>query len=62
MRPDRLSSALGSFVSENMGEKFVEQPPFSIFETFEETSKITPIFFVLFPGVDPTPDVEKVAA
>jgi dynein heavy chain len=22
----------------------------------------TPIFFVLFPGVDPTPDVERVAA
>lgn len=21
----------------------------------------TPIFFVLFPGVDPTPDVERVA-
>ena len=31
-------------------------------ETFAETSKTVPIFFVLFPGVDPTPDVEKIAA
>jgi len=23
-------------------------------------SAITPVFFVLFPGVDPTPDVERV--
>lgn len=43
-----------------MGEKYIEQPPFSIFEIFKETSPITPIFFVLFPGVDPTPDVERV--
>jgi dynein heavy chain, axonemal len=31
-------------------------------DTFQETSPQTPIFFVLFPGVDPTPDVEKVGA
>jgi len=30
--------------------------------TYEESNKITPIFFVLFPGVDPTPDVEKMGA
>jgi len=29
---------------------------------FEESLNTVPIFFVLFPGVDPTPDVEKVAA
>jgi dynein heavy chain len=34
MRPDRVASALTSFVGESMGEKYVEQPPFSIFETF----------------------------
>lgn len=62
MRPDRVSSALNSYVAEMMDERYVEQPPFSIFETFEETDKKIPIFFVLFPGVDPTPEVERVAA
>lgn len=28
-------------------------------ETFSETNSRIPIFFVLFPGVDPTPDVER---
>jgi dynein heavy chain len=62
MRPDRLTSALSNFVIEKMGERYIEQSPFNIFEAFEESSKNVPIFFVLFPGVDPTPDVERVAA
>jgi len=44
-----------------MGDQFIEQSAFNIFEIFQETSKTVPSFFVLFPGVDPTIDVEKVA-
>lgn len=62
LRPDRLTSALSNFVFESMGEQYIEQPPFIMADTFAETTKNIPIFFVLFPGVDPTPDVEKVAA
>lgn len=62
MRPDRLSSALTIFIGERLGEKYIEQLPFNMDETFSETSPITPIFFVLFPGVDPTPDVEHQGA
>ena len=62
MRPDRITSGLTSFISEKMGEEYVQQAPFDVFETFKETNSITPIFFVLFPGVDPTPDVERVGA
>ena len=29
-----------------------------MFELFKETKANTATFFVLFPGVDPTPDVE----
>ena len=41
------------FVEEKFGSKFVESrsPPFH--KSFEETSSITPIFFILSPGVDP---------
>lgn len=41
-----------------MGESYVEQPPFNMEEVFRETNNKTPIFFVLFPGIDPTKDVE----
>ena len=36
----------------------MEQAPFNMPATYEETSPQTPTFFVLFPGVDPTPWVE----
>jgi len=60
MRPDRMASALSFFVKEKMGAFFTEQHPFSIDKVYAETSSSIPIFFVLFPSVDPIPDVEKV--
>ena len=33
-----------------------------MFQTYEESNCNTPFFFVLFPGTDPTPIVEAVAA
>jgi dynein heavy chain len=60
IRPDRLSGALTEFVSSNLGVEYIEAPAFDIFTTYKETSPITPIFFVLFPGVDPTPEVEAI--
>lgn len=57
-----MSSALSNYVADEMGDKYVEQPPFNMIETFMEMSPTTPIFFVLFPGVDPTTDVERIAA
>ena len=59
LRPDRLSSSLSNFVEANLGAEFVEQQPFDIEMTYKETSPMTPIFFVLFPGTDPTPIVEN---
>lgn len=61
MRPDRLTSALATFIGESMGEEYVQQQPFQVVEMYKETSATTPVFFVLFPGVDPTPEVELIA-
>jgi dynein heavy chain len=43
-----------------MGIEYVEADPFDIKETYKEMNSITPVFFVLFPGVDPTPEVELI--
>ncbi len=59
MRPDRLLISLSDFISDMMGKEYVVQKPFSMGATFEETNNKTPVFFVLFAGVDPTPWVEK---
>jgi len=60
MRPDRLTGALNQYVQESMGVEYVQQESFDIFGMYKETNTVTPTFFVLFPGVDPTPDVEKI--
>jgi len=59
MRPDRLLSGLATFVGDSMGRDYITQPPFSMATTFEETSNKIPVFFVLFPGFDPTPFIES---
>merc|ERR1719421_1828970 len=58
LRPDRLSSALTQFVQDNLGNEYVEQEPFDMEKTYEESSCLSPFFFVLFPGTDPTPVIE----
>ncbi|XP_008208864.1 dynein beta chain, ciliary-like [Nasonia vitripennis] len=59
LRLDRMTYAVKCFVEEKLGPKFTESrsPPFT--KSFEETSSITPVFFILSPGVDPLKDVEK---
>ncbi len=58
LRPDRLTTALKGWVAATLGPEYITQSPFDIAQTFQETSPSTPMFFVLFPGVDPTPWVE----
>jgi len=60
MRPDRLSNALTQYVREALGEDFIEQPSFDLMKSYNESTSETPFFFVLFPGEDPTPMVEKI--
>lgn len=59
LRPDRITTALTHYISDTMGSEYVFQAPFDMAATYEETSSQTPVFFVLFPGVDPTPWVEN---
>lgn len=61
MRPDRFTSALTIFIAEVMGEIYVEQSPLDIDATYQETTNLKPIFFVLFPGVEPSGDINKIA-
>lgn len=59
LRPDRITSAMTNYIVEIMGQKYIDGVPFDMAETYLETTKQTPIFFVLFPGVDPTLWVEN---
>ncbi|CAJ1331852.1 unnamed protein product [Effrenium voratum] len=61
LRPDRIGAALTQFVQDNLGPEFIEQSPFDMMQTYEESTCNTPMFFVLFPGVDPTSMIEACA-
>jgi len=60
MRPDRINDALDDWCRDNLGSKYVDEPSFSMAEVLAETTPANPVFFVLFPGVNPYNDVEMV--
>jgi dynein heavy chain len=59
VRPDRVTPAMSQFIKDRMGGRYIDEEAFNMRDCFNESSPSTPIFFVLFPGVDPTPDVER---
>jgi dynein heavy chain len=61
VRPDRVLFAATRFVSTNLGPKFVEPPPFDLKVIYESSTPVTPLVFVLSPGVDPTKEVIALA-
>jgi dynein heavy chain len=59
VRPDRVTPALTQFIKKRMGARYIDEALFDMRACFNESSSSTPIFFVLFPGVDVTQDVES---
>lgn len=50
LRPDRVLAGVRDFVSANLGQRFIEPPPFDLTACFKESSPSTPLVFVLSPG------------
>ncbi|CAE8610871.1 unnamed protein product [Polarella glacialis] len=57
VRPDRITTAVLHFVTLEMGQKFVEPPVFDISVSYEDSTKMSPLIFVLSPGSDPVADM-----
>ena len=61
LRPDRMTEALTIFARDMMGRKYVTSRAFALEMSFEDASSITPVFFILSPGVNPVRDTERLA-
>ena len=61
MRPDRVIFAVTNYVANALGRKYVDPPVLDLGETYRDSSPLTPLVFVLSPGVDPTDNLEKLA-
>ncbi|KAL0236923.1 hypothetical protein PCE1_000320 [Barthelona sp. PCE] len=54
LRQDRLLSTISHFIASNLGPEFIEPPAFNLAQTFEDSNSLTPLIFILAPGVDPS--------
>lgn len=62
LRPDRVLFAATAFVATNLGRKYVEPPVLDLGEVFRDSTPVSPLIFVLSPGVDPTDALRKLGA
>jgi len=59
IRPDKVTLGIQQFVSEQLGQRFIEPPPFDLGECYKEAGPTTPLIFVLTMGADPMADLLK---
>ncbi|CAF3318322.1 unnamed protein product [Rotaria socialis] len=61
LRPDKVTNAMQDFVSNNLGQKFIEPQTADLHLVFRDSSATTPLIFVLSVGTDPAADLYKFA-
>ncbi|EFJ29004.1 inner arm dynein 3-2 [Selaginella moellendorffii] len=61
IRPDKVIPGIQRFVTEKLGEEFVQPPQFNLASCYKDSSATCPLIFVLSPGSDPTAALLKFA-
>jgi len=55
IKEQKLIGSIREFVKKEIGQKFIESPPFDLFGSYQDSSNVTPIIFILSAGADPIP-------
>ncbi|KAG8523853.1 Dynein heavy chain 7, axonemal [Galemys pyrenaicus] len=61
LRPDKITLAITNYVTDKLGKKFVEPPPFDLTKSYLDSNCTIPLIFVLSPGADPMASLLKFA-
>lgn len=61
IRSDKVIPAIQSWITEQMGERFIISPTFDLSKCYKDSSIQTPLIFVLSAGSDPVADFLRFA-
>ncbi|KAK4876149.1 hypothetical protein RN001_012571 [Aquatica leii] len=61
LRPDKITVSISKYVAEEMSTKFIIPPPFDIAKSYEDSSCVCPLVFILSAGTDPMSALQKFA-
>ncbi|KAI4456222.1 dynein axonemal heavy chain 7-related [Holotrichia oblita] len=53
IRPDKIVPAVQKYIVEEMGQAYLEPPPFNLEESYNDSYNCSPLVFILSPGSDP---------
>uniref|UniRef100_A0A673A977 Dynein axonemal heavy chain 12 n=1 Tax=Sphaeramia orbicularis TaxID=375764 RepID=A0A673A977_9TELE len=62
LRPDKILPAVTKYVTDKLGKKFVQPPPFDLSKSYTDSNCTIPLVFVLSPGADPMASLLKFAS
>lgn len=62
IRADKIPDGVLNYVVEQVGQKFVEPPPFDLNQCYKDSNVLSPLVFVLSKGSDPTKAFVEYAA
>jgi len=61
LRPDKVTAGIQNFITEKIGQQFIDPPTFNLGACYRDSSNISPLIFVLSAGSDPIADFKKFA-
>ncbi|MBN3325639.1 DYH1B protein, partial [Atractosteus spatula] len=61
LKPESLTAAVKDFVSEKIGSKYLQSGKMTLREVYEKSNAITPLIFLLSPGMDPASQLARLA-
>jgi hypothetical protein len=58
----RVREGLHIFIEENLGSQFVKPPTLNLTNVFKDSDPLSPLIFIIMPGIDPQDEIIGVAA